>query len=73
MTKQQSTAMRNQTQQAVLLEIDDDAVGLLLAERSGFVYDASDSRLQSWHGHKFSSVAEAQTILAAALKRANDR
>lgn len=73
MTKQQVSAIQKQAHQTVLLEIDDEAVGLLLGERAGFTFDASDARLQSWHGHKFSSVGEAQVILAGALKRANDR
>ncbi|MEM6903137.1 MAG: hypothetical protein AAF556_07850 [Pseudomonadota bacterium] len=73
MTNQHPRAVQAATPPTVLLEIEDDAVGLLLGERAGFVFDASDSRLQGFHGRKFKSVAEAQTILAAALKRANDR
>jgi uncharacterized protein YgfB (UPF0149 family) len=57
----------------VMLEIDDEAVGLLLGDAEGYQFDATDPALRSWHGHVFKSIGEAQHILSRARKRANDQ
>ena len=59
--------------QATMLEIDDDAVGLLIDHEDGYLFDATHPALLSWQGHRFKSIGEAQSVLARAINHANDR
>lgn len=60
-------------QQATMLEIDDEAVGLLIDHEDGYHFDATHPALFSFQGHRFVSIGEAQSVLGRALSHANDR
>lgn len=59
--------------QATMLEIDDEAIGLLIEQEDGYHFDATHPAVLSWQGHRFASVGEAQSVLARAINHANDR
>ncbi|MEO0393501.1 MAG: hypothetical protein AAF213_09655 [Pseudomonadota bacterium] len=61
-----------QQTRATVLEINDDAVGLLVDHPDGYHFDATNPALLAWHGHVFATIGEAQKILGHALERAND-
>ena len=63
---------RSDQRDTVVLEINDDAVGLLIPQKQGYVFDATDNRLQSWHNRTFASISEAHNLLSRVLVRAND-
>lgn len=59
--------------ETVMLEIDDESVGLLLPLDDGYQFEAAHPNLFGWHGHRFQSTVEAETMLTRALRHANDK
>ena len=71
----QAPALRQSSNatQAIMLEIDDEPVGLLIEQDDAYHFDATHPALLTWQGHQFASVGEARQTLSRILQRANDQ